>query len=177
MAGNNPFSPTFGTSPPVLAGRDDILESLDEAFETGPTHPDYTVLLSGVRGTGKTAILNAAEDMVREQGWLMIAEQGSPSGLTERAESRIGHLVVAPTWNGLSSTDRRFLTAMTADTGNSALAAVAQRMGVAVNYAHVYRRRLERVGMIVTAAPNAIAFAYPAAQAWVSERTDQHSAH
>ena len=370
MAKNNPFSPTFGSSPPALAGRDAILEDLDEAFETGPSHPDYTVLFIGIRGTGKTAMLNAAEDMVRERGWLVVAEQGSPNGLIarlrdraarllaeldsepsrrvsglhaagvgiafeqsssspgpqdlrsilgsvgdalaqtgsgllitvdelhaadvgevrdlggilqhvtrregrpiafagaalpyiedrllrgqlatflqrcsrydigpldaaatrnaletpmirsaatiedralqravraangypfmvqlvgfytwkaahdpaagisnaevtagiSRAESRIGRLVIAPTWNEISDTDRRFLEAMTEDTGDSTLAAIAQRMGVSINYAHVYRRRLERVGMIVATARNTVAFGYPTARAWVSQQTAQ----
>lgn len=31
----NPFKPSFGTSPPVLAGRNDILERFTEALEEG----------------------------------------------------------------------------------------------------------------------------------------------
>ena len=34
----NPFSPSFGTAPPVLAGRDHILEEVDAA-DVGPSHP------------------------------------------------------------------------------------------------------------------------------------------
>lgn len=84
MATHNPFSPTFGASPPVLAGRDDILDDIDDAFDTGPTHPDYTVLFIGVRGSGKTVMLNAAEDLARTRGWLTLSENASPSGLLER---------------------------------------------------------------------------------------------
>ena len=50
MARSNPFSPTFGAPPPVIAGRDDILDAISDALETGPTHPDYTSLFLGVRG-------------------------------------------------------------------------------------------------------------------------------
>ncbi len=32
----NPFSPTVGASPPLLVGRDPIIEDFDEAIETGP---------------------------------------------------------------------------------------------------------------------------------------------
>jgi len=56
LARDNPFSPTFGASPPVLAGRDDILDDVDDALATGPTHPDYTTLFTGVRGAGKTVL-------------------------------------------------------------------------------------------------------------------------
>ena len=84
MAPNNPFSPTFGASPPMLAGRDDILEDLDDALAAGPTHPDYTTLFIGVRGAGKTVTLNAVEDLARSQGWLTLSDSASPVGLLHR---------------------------------------------------------------------------------------------
>ena len=84
MAGNNPFSPTFGASPPVIAGRDDILDDIADALATGPTHPDFTTLLLGVRGAGKTVMLNAVEDLARSQGWLSVSDDASPKGLLGR---------------------------------------------------------------------------------------------
>lgn len=84
MAADNPFSPTFGVSPPVLAGRDDILDDVDDAFATGPTHPDYTTLFVGVRGAGKTVMLNAVEDLARARGWLTLSENASPGGFLAR---------------------------------------------------------------------------------------------
>ena len=84
----NPFSPTFGASPPVLAGRDEILADVDDAFETGPTHPDYTTLFVGVRGAGKTVVLNAVEDQARTRGWLTISENASPVGFVGRISRR-----------------------------------------------------------------------------------------
>lgn len=84
MASENPFSPTFGASPPVLAGRDDILDDLDDALVTGPTHPDYTSLFIGIRGAGKTVMLNAVEDLARRRGWIAVSENASPSGLLAR---------------------------------------------------------------------------------------------
>ena len=84
MKARNPFSPSFGTSPPVLAGRDDILDSVGDAFAAGPTHPDYTALFIGVRGAGKTVMLNAVEDLARSRGWLAVSESASSTGLPER---------------------------------------------------------------------------------------------
>lgn len=84
MAGQNPFSPTFGAPPPVIAGRDDILDDIGDALETGPTHPDYTALFVGVRGAGKTVMLDAVGDMARSKGWLTISEDASPAGLLGR---------------------------------------------------------------------------------------------
>lgn len=84
MATRNPFSPSFGTSPPVLAGRDAILDSLGDALAAGPTHPDYTALFIGVRGAGKTVMLNAVEDLARSRGWLALPDSASSTGLPHR---------------------------------------------------------------------------------------------
>lgn len=81
MAADNPFLPTFGTSPPVLAGRDDVVARFTRAFERGPAHPDYTMLISGVRGVGKTVLLNEAEDAALRFGWRVISVSASVSGL------------------------------------------------------------------------------------------------
>jgi len=80
----NPFSPSFGTTPPLLAGRDKVLERFTEAIESGPTHPDYTLLVTGDRGTGKTALLNTLEATVAERGWLTVTAAASSEPLSER---------------------------------------------------------------------------------------------
>ena len=80
-AAGNPFLPTFGTSPPVLAGRDDVVARFGRAFERGPTHPDYTMLITGVRGSGKTVLLNEAEDAALRLGWRVISMSASVRGL------------------------------------------------------------------------------------------------
>lgn len=368
MATNNPFSPTFGAPPPVVAGRDDILEAVEEALDTGPTHPDYTALLLGPRGAGKTVLLNAVEDLARARGWVVISDDGSPKGLlgrlaraanrllegrtpvparrvsgvraasfglefeesasvegaseaaeelrrvlaglgdslatddtgllisldellsadleevrqfgavmqhvsrreqrpiafvgaalpqfeeqlesgdaatflqrcarydigrldeaatrlalaqpvedrgasfdaaaleeavaatsgyafmvqlvgfhswaaapepprligthevfegTVQAQRRIGRLVLSPMWKALSATDRRFLVAMAQDDGQSRLAEVAERLGVGVSYASVYRQRLLRAGMIISTGHGSVDLAHHAARDWI----------
>ena len=96
MAGRNPFSPTFGAAPPVIAGRDDILDNIEDAFETGHTHPDYTTLFLGVRGSGKTVMLDAAQAIAQSKGWLTLSEDAWPTGLlgrlTRAAERLLGEL-------------------------------------------------------------------------------------
>ncbi len=81
----NPFAPSFGISPPVLAGRGDVLDGIGDALTTGPTHPDYTMLLVGVRGAGKTVTLNAVEELARHRGWLTLAGSTSPADLASRS--------------------------------------------------------------------------------------------
>lgn len=79
----NPFSPTFGISPPVLAGRGHVLHRVRSALEGGVGHPGRASLYVGARGTGKTVLLNETEDIARELGWVSVAETASP-GLVER---------------------------------------------------------------------------------------------
>ncbi len=88
MANKNPFSPTFGASPPRLAGRDHILAAIEDALDTGITHPDYSTLLIGARGTGKTVMLEAIETQTRTRGWLTISETAFPKGLNNRIASQ-----------------------------------------------------------------------------------------
>ena len=366
MNARNPFAPTFGSVPPVMAGRSDSLDAVREALLTGTTHPDYTTLFFGVRGAGKTVMLNAVEDVAQSQGWLTISEDASRPGLIERiqraalrhirelagrprrsvrslqafglgaeladapppdaaeslrealselgdllaeegtgvmitvdellsakrseirelgsvmqhvcrreqrpiafagaalppfeeyietadqsaflhrcsrhdigqlnhadtrmalslpveqhgrtieeealeaaslatsgfafmvqlvgfyswaaapagsssitlghveagiaeASRRVGRLVLAPIWRDLSTVDRRFLRALAADDGESRLADIAQRLGVDVNYAGVYRQRLLRAGMIVTTQRGRVDLAHGAARSWIRD--------
>ena len=53
----NPFTPGFGNSPPVLAGRDDILAEFADAIDNGPGALGRATLYTGARGTGKTVML------------------------------------------------------------------------------------------------------------------------
>ncbi len=59
----NPFSPGAGTPPPELAGRDELRESLRIALERARIgRPAKSAMLVGLRGVGKTVLL----DRVRE---------------------------------------------------------------------------------------------------------------
>lgn len=77
VAKPNPFTPTFGSAPPLMVERDDVIERVLAALHHGPRHPDYTLLLTGRRGTGKTALLSAIEAAARDQGWLSVAATAS----------------------------------------------------------------------------------------------------
>jgi hypothetical protein len=67
----NPYAPGAGTSPPVLVGREAqqaVVESSARLVEAGraPQH----VILTGLRGVGKTVLLKDVARRLREQGWL-----------------------------------------------------------------------------------------------------------
>lgn len=60
---NNPFAPGAGTPPPELAGRDALLESLRVALQrTRIGRPARSAMLVGLRGVGKTVLLDRARD-------------------------------------------------------------------------------------------------------------------
>lgn len=83
----NPFKPSFGVSPPLLSGRDDLIEEFADGLDDGPGSPSRATLYTGARGAGKTVMLNAVEDSARRRGWVVISETASP-GLVERLTRR-----------------------------------------------------------------------------------------
>lgn len=93
MLPKNPFLPTFGTSPPFLAGRDREVARLLRALGEGPAHPDFTLLITGSRGSGKTVLLNEAEDIALSLGWRVISVSASVTDLPHRiAAAALEHL-------------------------------------------------------------------------------------
>lgn len=69
---DNPFTPTFGTVPLYMAGRDKILDDMKKAFRNWKNNPNITSIFIGPRGCGKTAMLSAAGDLARNEGWIVV---------------------------------------------------------------------------------------------------------
>lgn len=62
----NPFSPGAGSPPPELVGRDPILEQARILLgRTKAKRPEKSMLLTGLRGVGKTVLLNEIERMAK----------------------------------------------------------------------------------------------------------------
>jgi hypothetical protein len=62
----NPFSPGAGSPPPELAGRDGVLEQARVLLgRVLAKRPEKSLLLTGLRGVGKTVLLNEIERMAR----------------------------------------------------------------------------------------------------------------
>ncbi len=67
----NPYTPGAGARPPLLAGRDAELEDFRVAFERlGAGQFARNFVLDGLRGVGKTVLLNKADVIARERGWV-----------------------------------------------------------------------------------------------------------
>lgn len=62
----NPFAPGAGTQPPELAGRADIIEAAEVALQRViQGRHDKSQILLGLRGTGKTVLLNKIEELAQ----------------------------------------------------------------------------------------------------------------
>jgi hypothetical protein len=59
----NPFSPGAGTQPPELAGRDELRNTVGIAIERiRRGHPNKSIIMVGLRGVGKTVLLDRLRD-------------------------------------------------------------------------------------------------------------------
>ncbi len=69
----NPFSPGAGSPPPELAGRDGILEQAHVLLgRVRLKRPEKSILMTGLRGVGKTVLLNEIERMAIADGYRTI---------------------------------------------------------------------------------------------------------
>ncbi len=69
----NPFSPGAGSPPPELVGRDGVLEQARVLLgRVKAKRPEKSILLTGLRGVGKTVLLNEIDRLARGQGYRTI---------------------------------------------------------------------------------------------------------
>jgi hypothetical protein len=79
---SNPFSPGAGTSPPELAGRSEMLRSIEillARIKAGRS--EQSMFMVGLRGVGKTVLLNRVREMADAQGYhslLIEAHENKP---------------------------------------------------------------------------------------------------
>lgn len=78
----SPFSPGAGTSPPVLAGREELLADA-EALLTRAAHFGRAVsplVWTGVRGVGKTVALLEVRRRAEERDFVVAHVTADPAG-------------------------------------------------------------------------------------------------
>lgn len=93
---DNPFTPSFGEVPLVMAGRGQLLSEFDRAFSSQARRPSLASLISGARGTGKTALLTLVEERAQERGWIavdLVSLPGMLEDALEQTRSRAAHLL------------------------------------------------------------------------------------
>ena len=123
----NPFSPGAGAPPPELVGRDPILE--EAAILLGRIkrkRPEKSMLLTGLRGVGKTVLLNEIERKAREEGYRTI--------LIEAHEGKtLGALIAPHLWKLLFELDRIAGLGNKVKRGLSVLRSFISALNVTVN--------------------------------------------
>ncbi len=66
----NPYAPGAGQRPPELAGRDEQLSAFDVVLErVARGRPERSLVLTGLRGVGKTVLLNTLRSAAVRRGW------------------------------------------------------------------------------------------------------------
>lgn len=87
-ASANPFKPTAGAEPPVLAGRKKVIDDFTDGLTEGPGAPGRLMRISGPRGSGKTVLLTELGDIAKDKGWVVVDETAG-KGLVDRITERL----------------------------------------------------------------------------------------
>lgn len=75
----NPFKPTAGMTPPVLIGRESIIDDFIDGLDEGAGAPGRLMRITGPRGSGKTVLLTELSDIAQERGWSVVNASGKES--------------------------------------------------------------------------------------------------
>ena len=91
----NPYAPGAGQRPPELAGRDGELTAFDVVLErVSRGRPERSLVLTGLRGVGKTVLLGALRGAAVRRGWGTGKLEARPDTSLRRQLSAALHLAV-----------------------------------------------------------------------------------
>ena len=91
----NPYAPGAGQRPPELAGRDAELEQFDVVLErVAKRRPERSIVLTGLRGVGKTVLLNTMRSAAVRRGWGTGKLEARPDQPLRRPLAAALHLAV-----------------------------------------------------------------------------------
>lgn len=75
----NPYSPGSGLRPPEMTGREAEVDAFDLIVaRTKLGHPNRSMMLTGLRGVGKTVLLNALRAQAERAEWFAISLEATP---------------------------------------------------------------------------------------------------
>jgi hypothetical protein len=91
----NPYAPGAGQRPPELAGRDAELTAFDVTLErVAKSRPERSIVLTGLRGVGKTVLLNAMRSAAVRRGWGTGKLEARPEQSLRRPLAAALHLAI-----------------------------------------------------------------------------------
>lgn len=122
----NPFAPGAGTQPPELAGRDEVLQAAKTAFARVKLgRSAKSQMLLGLRGVGKTVLLNKLAALAEDAGFLSIM-------LEAPEDRRLAEMLVPPLRQHLFKLSHKEATKDIARRGLAVLRAFAGAFKVGV---------------------------------------------
>ena len=89
----SPFTPSFGTIPPLLADRQSYINDFAYALDSGPGSLGRATLITGQRGVGKSVMLKVFREVAASRQWIAVHSDASPGFVRRIAESRIPEAV------------------------------------------------------------------------------------
>ncbi len=91
----NPYAPGAGQRPPELAGRDAELQAFDVVLERiAHGRPERSLVLTGLRGVGKTVLLNQLRSAAIGHGWGTGKIEARPEQSLRRPVSSALHMAL-----------------------------------------------------------------------------------
>ncbi|SDI78187.1 AAA ATPase domain-containing protein [Frankineae bacterium MT45] len=91
----NPYAPGAGQRPPELAGRDAELDLFDVVLERITRgRPERSVVLTGLRGVGKTVLLNALRSAAVRRSWGTAKFEARPEQAMRQPLAAALHLAI-----------------------------------------------------------------------------------
>src|SRR5690242_5513509 len=91
----NPYAPGAGQRPPELAGRDRELAQFEVVLErVARGRPERSMVLTGLRGVGKTVLLNAFRSMAMQRLWGTGKIEARPDQSIRRPVGNALHMAV-----------------------------------------------------------------------------------
>ncbi len=102
----NPYAPGAGQRPPELAGRDGELETFEVMLtRVGRGRPERSIVLTGLRGVGKTVLLNTLRSQAVRRRWGTGKVEARPEQSLRRPLAAALHLAVRELSAPASETD------------------------------------------------------------------------
>ena len=103
----NPYAPGAGQRPPELAGRDRELGRFEVVLErVARGRPERSMVLTGLRGVGKTVLLNTFRSMAMQRLWGTGKIEARPDQSIRRPVAAALHMAVRELARGIAHPDR-----------------------------------------------------------------------
>src|SRR2546430_13656221 len=91
----NPYAPGAGQRPPELAGRDREIQQFEVVLErVARARPERSMVLTGLRGVGKTVLLNTFRSMALQKLWGTGKLEARPDQSIRRPVANALHMAV-----------------------------------------------------------------------------------